>query len=124
PARGGAPPPHRRVDRESARRKKRNQRIMATQIKPDEISSLLKSQLESLDLAADRYETGTVLQVGDGIARVHGLTEAMAGELVEVHTAQGPVSGLVLNLEEDSVGIALLGDASAAREGDKVTRTK
>jgi F-type H+-transporting ATPase subunit alpha len=97
---------------------------MATQIKPDEISSLLKSQLESLDLAADRYETGTVLQVGDGIARVHGLSEVMAGELVEVHGAKGPISGLVLNLEEDSVGIALLGDASSAREGDKVTRTK
>jgi F-type H+/Na+-transporting ATPase subunit alpha len=97
---------------------------MTTQIKPDEISTLLKRQLEGLDLAASGQETGIVLQVGDGIARVFGLDQVMAGELVEVHGAEGPVSGLVLNLEEDNVGIALLGAAATVREGDKVTRTK
>ena len=97
---------------------------MATQIKSDEISSILKQQLENLDLAADSYESGTVLQVGDGIARVFGLTHAMAGELVDVHGSTGKVSGLVLNLEADNVGIALLGSANSVREGDRVTRTK
>jgi F-type H+-transporting ATPase subunit alpha len=97
---------------------------MATQIKSDEISSILKQQLENLDLAADSYETGTVLQVGDGIARVFGLSDAMAGELVEVHGSHGKATGLVLNLESDNVGIALLGNAESVREGDRVTRTK
>src|SRR5690606_41254810 len=97
---------------------------MATQIRPDEISSLLKQQLESLDLAADRYETGTVLQVGDGIARVHGLSDAMAGELVEVAGAAGKVAGLVLNLDADSVGVGLRGDAARGRGGATVTRPK
>src|SRR5215217_6063688 len=97
---------------------------MATQIKSDEISSILKQQLENLDLAADSYETGTVLQVGDGIARVFGLSDAMAGELVEVHGSNGIATGLVLNLEADNVGIALLGNAASIREGDRVTRTK
>ncbi|MCD6025026.1 MAG: atpA-3 [Fibrobacteria bacterium] len=97
---------------------------MATQIKSDEISSILKQQLENLDLTAESYESGTVLQVGDGIARVFGLTHAMAGELVDVHGANGKVSGLVLNLEADNVGIALLGSANSVREGDRVTRTK
>src|SRR5690606_3189280 len=106
------------------RYRKTQEHNMATQIRPDEISSLLKQQLESLDLAADRYETGTVLQVGDGIARVHGLSEVMAGELVEVAGEAGKVAGLVLNLEADSVGIALLGEAASVREGDTVTRTK
>jgi F-type H+-transporting ATPase subunit alpha len=97
---------------------------MATQIKPDEISSILKKQLEGLDLQSDTYETGTVLQVGDGIARVFGLSQAMAGELVELHGASGKVSGMVLNLEADSVGIAILGSSSIVGEGDRVTRTK
>ncbi len=97
---------------------------MSTQIKSDEISTILKKQLESLDLASDTYETGTVLQVGDGIARVFGLSKAMAGELVQVQTADGAVSGLVLNLEADNAGIAILGSDSAVREGDTVTRTK
>ncbi len=96
---------------------------MSTQIKSDEISTILKKQLESLDLASDTYETGTVLQVGDGIARVFGLSKAMAGELVEVQTLEGKVSGLVLNLEADNAGIAILGSDSAVKEGDTVTRT-
>ncbi len=96
---------------------------MSTQIKSDEISTILKKQLESLDLASDTYETGTVLQVGDGIARVFGLSKAMAGELVEVQTLEGKVSGLVLNLESDNAGIAILGSDSAVKEGDIVTRT-
>ena len=89
---------------------------MATQIKSDEISSILKKQLESLDLASDTYETGTVLQVGDGIARVFGLSQAMAGELVEVQTKSGAVSGLVLNLEADNVGVAILGSDAEVKE--------
>ncbi len=97
---------------------------MATQIKSDEISSILKRQLESLDLASDTYETGTVLQVGDGIARVFGLSQVMAGELVQVQTKDGAVSGLVLNLEGDNVGVALLGSDGSVKEGDTVTRTK
>ncbi len=97
---------------------------MSNQIKSDEISAILKQQLENLDLASDIYETGTVLQVGDGIARVFGLSQVMAGELVEVQTAKGKVSGLVLNLEADNVGIAILGSASMVSEGDRVIRTK
>ena len=98
---------------------------MATQIiKSDEISSILRKQLESLDLASDTYETGTVLQVGDGIARVFGLSKVMAGELVEVQTAEGRITGLVLNLEEDIVGISILGSDAAVKEGDTVTRTQ
>ena len=96
---------------------------MPTQIKSDEISAILKKQLENLDLASDTYETGTVLQVGDGIARVFGLSKAMAGELVEIQTREGRVSGLVLNLESDNAGIAILGSDAAVKEGDTVTRT-
>ncbi len=97
---------------------------MTTQIKPDEISAILKKQLEGFGLAGETQETGTVLQVGDGIARVFGLSQVMAGELVEVQAASGKVSALVLNLEADDVGIALLGSASAVKEGDTVVRTK
>lgn len=96
---------------------------MAIEVKSDEISAILRKQLESLDLASETYETGTVLQVGDGIARVFGLSKAMSGEMVQVQTQSGPVSAIVLNLEDDNVGIALLGNASLAKEGDKVVRT-
>jgi F-type H+/Na+-transporting ATPase subunit alpha len=97
---------------------------MAIEVKSDEISSILRKQLENLDLASETYETGTVLQVGDGIARVFGLSQAMSGEMVEVHTSKGVVTALVLNLEDDNVGIAILGSASDVAEGDKVVRTK
>jgi F-type H+-transporting ATPase subunit alpha len=97
---------------------------MATQVKPDEITALLKQQLSAIDLKAESYETGTVLQVGDGIARVFGLSDVMAGEMVEIHGASGKVTGVVLNLEEDNVGVALLGNTSSVREGDSVSRTR
>ncbi len=94
---------------------------MATHLRPDEISSILKKQLQEFDNKSDTYEVGTVLSVGDGIARVHGLSEVMSGELVEFNTN---TMGMVLNLEEDNVGIAIFGDVTEVREGDEVRRTK
>ena len=89
-------------------------------IKPGEITDILKRQIKEYDREIDVAETGTVLSIGDGIARVYGLDKAMAGELVEF---PGDVSGLVLNLEDDNVGIALMGEAAHVREGDLVRRT-
>src|SRR5690606_9093668 len=86
----------------------------------DEISSIIKKQIQNFDRAALVSETGTVLSAGDGIARVYGLEAALAGELVEF---PGGVYGLVLNLEQDNVGVAILGDATGVREGDIVRRT-
>ncbi len=97
---------------------------MATDVRPDEISSILKRQLQSIDVETQSYTMGTVLQSGDGIARIFGLSDVMAGELVEIDTAQGPLSALVLNLEEDNVGVAILGNSSLVREGDTVRRTE
>jgi F-type H+-transporting ATPase subunit alpha len=90
------------------------------QLSADEISSIIKKQIQNFDRAALVNETGTVLACGDGIARVYGLEAALAGELVEF---PGSIFGLVLNLEESNVGIAVLGDASAVKEGDVVRRT-
>ncbi len=90
------------------------------QIRADEISRILSEQIQSFGKAVEVSETGTVLSTGDGIARVHGLTNVMAGELVEF---PGGLQGLVLNLEEDSVGVALMGDQRSLREGDTVKRT-
>ncbi len=89
-------------------------------VKPDEISAILKQQLSGTSTAAELEEVGTVLQVGDGIARVYGLTQAQAGELVEFETG---VQAIVLNLEEDNVGVVLLGPADSIREGSRVKRT-
>ena len=89
-------------------------------VKPDEISAILKQQLSGTSTAAELEEVGTVLQVGDGIARVYGLTQAQAGELVEFATG---VRAIVLNLEEDNVGCVLLGPADDIREGSRVKRT-
>ena len=89
-------------------------------VKPDEISAILKQQLSGFQTAAELEEVGTVLEVGDGIARVYGLTQAQAGELVEFETG---VQAIVLNLEEDNVGVVLLGDGDGIREGSKVRRT-
>ncbi len=94
---------------------------MDTQIRPDEISSILLKELESFKTETETYEVGTVLQVGDGIARVHGLSEVMSGELVEFK--ESGVQGLVLNLESDNVGVAVLGIADGIKEGDTVLRT-
>ena len=77
-------------------------------VKPDEISAILKQQLSGFHTEAELEEVGTVLQVGDGIARVYGLTNAGAGELVEFETG---VQAIVLNLEEDNVGVVLLGSS-------------
>jgi len=89
-------------------------------IKPGEITDILKREIASYGREIDVAETGTVLSVGDGIARVYGLEKAMAGELLEF---PGDVRGIVLNLEEDNVGIALLGDDQLIKEGDVVRRT-
>jgi len=93
---------------------------MAVDVKPEEISSIIKQQLEGFEKQADVYDVGTVLQVGDGIARVHGLSNVMASELVEFPNG---VMGMVLNLEEDSVGCVLFGEDTLVKEGDQVKRT-
>jgi F-type H+-transporting ATPase subunit alpha len=89
-------------------------------IKPGEITDILKREIKDYDREIDVAETGTVLSAGDGIARVYGLERALAGELVEF---EGGLTGLVLNLEEDNVGIAVMGEASHIKEGDPVKRT-
>lgn len=91
------------------------------EIKPSEVSAILRQQIAGLDLETKLEETGTVLEVGDGIARVFGLTNARSGEMVEFE--KGNVKGIVLNLELDNVGIVMLGDANEIREGDIVKRT-
>ena len=89
-------------------------------IKPGEITDILKREIKEYGREIDVAETGSVLSIGDGIARVYGLANAMAGELVEF---PGGVNGMVLNLEEDNVGIAVMGEAHHVREGDLVRRT-
>ena len=98
------------------------------QLRAEEISQIIKKQIQNIDKAALVTETGTVLTVGDGIARVHGLSRAMAGELVEfvgstMEGASATLYGLVLNLEADNVGCAIFGDTSVIKEGDTVKRT-
>src|SRR5882757_1117188 len=91
------------------------------QIKPDEITSILKSRIEGLDAGqADLTEVGTVLSVADGIARVHGLENCMSLEMLELPHG---VTGLALNLESDNVGAVLFGDWQRIVEGDTVKRT-
>ncbi|MEK6580203.1 MAG: F0F1 ATP synthase subunit alpha [Bdellovibrionota bacterium] len=89
------------------------------QIRPEEITQILKTQLSSFEKKLDVSETGTVIAVGDGVAKVYGLEKAMAGELVDFGNN---VSGMVLNLEEESVGIAILGDDALVKEGTTVKR--
>ncbi len=89
-------------------------------VKPDEISAILKQQLSGFKTETELEEVGTVLQVGDGIARVYGLLKAQAGELVEFETG---VQAIVLNLEEDNVGVVLLGSSDGIKEGSTVRRT-
>ena len=90
------------------------------EIKPDEISAILRQQLSNFNAAADLEEVGTVLQVGDGIARVYGLNNVRSGELVEFENG---VRAIALNLEEDNVGVVLMGDSGDIKEGAKVRRT-
>jgi len=90
-------------------------------IKADEISQILKDQIANYESKVEVSETGTVLAVGDGIARVYGLDNAEAGELLEF---PGGIAGMVLNLEEDNVGVAIMGSDQHIREGDLVKRTR
>jgi F-type H+-transporting ATPase subunit alpha len=90
------------------------------EIKPDEISAILRQQLSNFNVGADLEEVGTVLQVGDGIARVYGLNNVRSGELVEFENG---VKAIALNLEEDNVGVVLMGDNGNIKEGAKVRRT-
>ncbi|WP_048601500.1 F0F1 ATP synthase subunit alpha [Rubeoparvulum massiliense] len=89
-------------------------------IRPEEISSIIKQQIENFKSVVEVSDVGTVIQVGDGIARVHGLEEVMAGELVEFSNG---IMGLAQNLDEDNVGIIILGPYQDIREGDQVKRT-
>ncbi len=91
------------------------------QIRADEISRVLREEIENYQGAIDVSETGSVISVGDGIARIHGLEKVMAGELIEF---PHDVAGIAMNLEEDQVGSVLLGDYTLIKEGDEVRRTK
>ena len=91
------------------------------EVKPAEVSAILKNQLAGFKVSASLDEVGTVLEVGDGIARVYGLTHAEYGELV---TFENGMDGMVLNLEEDNVGVVLLGPSKEIKEGNTVKRTK
>ena len=90
-------------------------------IKAEEISEIIKRQLQGFEADIDLKEAGRVIEVGDGIARIYGLDRALAGELLQF---PGDVFGLVLNLEADNVGAVLLGEDTQIKEGDQVTRTK
>jgi len=95
---------------------------MATAIRPDEVTAVLKRELGGFEAGTDIYEVGTVLQVGDGIARIYGLSKVQAGELIDFPSSG--VTGMVLNLEEDNVGAVLFGEVDQVKEGDEVRRTK
>ena len=90
------------------------------QIKADEISKIIRQQIENFETAMNVTEVGSVISVGDGIARIYGLERVMAGELLELPHG---VSGIAMNLEEDQVGAVLLGDYTEIKEGDLVKRT-
>ena len=91
-----------------------------TNVRPDEVSAILKEQLANVKTEAELEEIGTVLQIGDGVARIYGLTQVESGELIEFESG---LNGLVLNLEEDNVGVVLLGHSQDIKEGDTVKRT-
>ncbi len=90
------------------------------QLRAEEISDIIKKNIQSYEKVTQTMETGSVISVGDGIARIYGLEGAQAGELLEF---PGSLMGLVLNLETDNVGVALFGEASHIKEGDTVKRT-
>ena len=89
-------------------------------VRPDEVSAILREQLSNFKSESELEEVGTVLQVGDGIARIYGLTKVQSGELVEFENG---LKGIVLNLEEDNVGVVLLGSSDEIKEGDTIKRT-
>lgn len=91
------------------------------EVRPDEVSAILREQLSGARTEAELEEVGTVLQVGDGVARIYGLSKAQAGELLEFENG---LKAMVLNLEEDNVGAVLFGDSKEVKEGDTVKRTK
>src|SRR5690606_12717380 len=91
------------------------------EVRPDEVSAILREQLSSFKSEAELEEVGTVLQVGDGIARIYGLTQVQSGELVEFENG---LQGIGLNLEEDNVGVVLLGPSDEIKEGDTIKRTR
>ncbi len=90
------------------------------EVKPAEVSAILKQQLAGFKSEADLQEVGTVLQVGDGIARIYGMSQVQSGELIEFENG---LMGIVLNLEEDNIGAVLLGSSTLVKEGDTVKRT-
>ncbi|GJM27420.1 MAG: ATP synthase subunit alpha [Cyclobacteriaceae bacterium] len=94
---------------------------MSVEVRPDEVSAILREQLSDFKTEAELEEIGTVLQVGDGVARIYGLSQVEAGELIEFEDG---LKGLVLNLEEDNVGAVLFGDSARIKEGDTVKRTR
>ncbi|MGM0946902.1 MAG: F0F1 ATP synthase subunit alpha [Bacteroidota bacterium] len=91
------------------------------EVRPDEVSAILREQLSGVRTEAELEEVGTVLQVGDGVARIYGLSKAQSGELLEFDNG---LKAMVLNLEEDNVGAVLFGDSKEIKEGDTVKRTK
>ncbi len=92
-----------------------------TDLKPSEITAILRQEMAGFKAGAEFEETGTVLQVGDGIARIYGLSNAWSGEMIQCN--ENGMTGVVLNLEEDNAGVVLLGDSRGLREGDIVKRT-
>ena len=94
---------------------------MQVDLRPSEVSRIIRSQIKDYEKRIDVAEVGTVLSVGDGVARIYGLDHAMAGELIEFSNG---IQGLVMNLETDNVGVAIMGDDTQIKEGDTVRRTK
>ena len=92
-------------------------------IRTDEITSVIKQEIEQYSSQLEISEVGKVVEVGDGIARIYGLSNVMASELLEFETSRGPVMGQAMNLEEDTVGAVIYGDYLAVREGDTVRST-
>src|SRR4030095_8530970 len=90
------------------------------EVKPDEVSAILRKQLSGFEKGFDIFEVGTVVQIGDGVARIYGLTKCMASELIEFPHG---VFGMALNLEEDNFGCILFGDYTLVKEGDEARRT-
>jgi F-type H+/Na+-transporting ATPase subunit alpha len=93
------------------------------EIRAEEISQIIREQIKDYEKKVELSETGRVLSVGDGIARVYGVEKCMSMELLEFPTPQGPIFGLALNLEEDNVGVAIMGDDTQIKEGAEVKRT-
>ena len=99
--------------------------MATTQLNPSEISELIKTRIESAKLSAEARNEGTVTSVSDGIVRIHGLADAMQGEMIELPASEGGTAtyALALNLERDSVGSVVLGDYEHLREGDVAKTT-